>query len=77
MSRAVTTFIDKLRAVVGDKGLVTDDAGKHPYLTDWRDNYLGTALAVLRPAAADGGGGESGGQSGSGAYSGCKTSAGN
>ncbi|NDH61007.1 MAG: FAD-binding oxidoreductase [Alphaproteobacteria bacterium] len=53
MSRAVTTFIDKLRAVVGDKGLVTDDAGKHPYLTDWRDNYLGTALAVVRPATTD------------------------
>ena len=41
MSRAVTGFIDKLRAIVGDKGLITDDAGKHPYLTDWRDNYLG------------------------------------
>ena len=53
MSGAVTGFIDKLRAIVGDKGLVTDDAGKHPYLTDWRDNYLGTALAVVRPATTD------------------------
>jgi FAD/FMN-containing dehydrogenase len=47
----VTDFIDRLRAIVGDKGLITDDAGKHPYLTDWRDNYLGTALAVVRPAS--------------------------
>jgi len=46
----VTEFVEKLRAVVGDKGLITDDAGKHPYLTDWRDNFLGTALAVVRPA---------------------------
>ncbi len=46
----MTEFVEKLRAVVGDKGLITDDAGKHPYLTDWRDNFLGTALAVVRPA---------------------------
>jgi len=49
----VTDFIEKLRAVVGDKGLITDDAGKHPYLTDWRDNYLGTALAVVRPGSTE------------------------
>jgi FAD/FMN-containing dehydrogenase len=49
----VSDFIEKLRAIVGDKGLITDDAGKHPYLTDWRDNYLGTALAVVRPAATE------------------------
>ena len=53
MSGAVTGFIDKLRAIVGDKGLITDAAGKHPYLTDWRDNYLGTALAVVRPTTTD------------------------
>jgi len=49
----VSDFIGKLRAIVGDKGLITDDAGKHPYLTDWRDNYLGTALAVVRPATTE------------------------
>jgi FAD/FMN-containing dehydrogenase len=53
MSGAVTDFVEKLRALVGDKGLITDDAGKHPYLTDWRDNYLGTALAVVRPATTE------------------------
>ncbi len=46
-------FVEKLRAIVGDKGLITDEAGKHPYLTDWRDNYLGTALAVVRPASTE------------------------
>ena len=49
----MTDFVEKLRVLVGDKGLITDDAGKHPYLTDWRDNYLGTALAVVRPATTD------------------------
>ena len=52
-SGPVTDFVDKLRTIVGDKGLITDDAGKHPYLTDWRDNYLGTALAVVRPATTE------------------------
>ncbi len=49
----MNSFVDKLHAIVGDKGLVTDDAGKNPYLTDWRDNYLGTALAVVRPATTE------------------------
>jgi FAD/FMN-containing dehydrogenase len=45
----MTDFIDKLRAIVGERGLIVDQQGKHPYLTDWRENYLGTALAVVRP----------------------------
>ncbi|TAJ39641.1 MAG: FAD-binding oxidoreductase [Reyranella sp.] len=49
----MSDFVDKLRALVGDKGLITDDAAKHPYLTDWRDNYLGTALAVVRPGSTE------------------------
>ena len=49
----MSDFVVKLRAIVGDKGLITDEAGKHPYLTDWRDNYLGTALAVVRPASTE------------------------
>ena len=49
----MSAFAEKLRAIVGDKGLITDDQGKHPYLTDWRDNYLGTALAVVRPATTE------------------------
>ena len=49
----MTDFIDKLRAIVGERGLITDPQGKHPYLTDWRENYLGTALAVVRPASTE------------------------
>ncbi len=43
-------FVEKLRAIVGDKGLITDEQGKHPYVTDWRESFVGGALAVVRPA---------------------------
>ena len=46
----MTDFVEKLRAIVGDKGLISDDQGKHPYVTDWRESFVGNALAVVRPA---------------------------
>jgi FAD/FMN-containing dehydrogenase len=49
----MTDFVAALRAIVGDKGLILDDAGKHPFLTDWRENYLGSALAIVRPASTE------------------------
>src|SRR5262245_29284971 len=49
----MTDFIDKLLAIVGERGLITDEQAKHPYLTDWRENYLGAALAVVRPATTE------------------------
>jgi len=49
----VTDFVEKLRGIVGDKGLILDDQGKHPFLTDWRENYLGRALAIVRPATTE------------------------
>ncbi|MBM3648825.1 MAG: FAD-binding oxidoreductase [Alphaproteobacteria bacterium] len=49
----MTDFIGKLRGIVGERGLITEEDAKHPYLTDWRDNYLGTALAVVRPGTTE------------------------
>jgi FAD/FMN-containing dehydrogenase len=49
----MSDFVEKLRTIVGDKGLVLDDQAKHPYLTDWRENYLGRALAIVRPASTE------------------------
>src|SRR6478752_9493128 len=49
----MTDFVARLRAIVGDKGLILDEPGKHPYLTDWRENYLGAALAIVRPARTE------------------------
>jgi FAD/FMN-containing dehydrogenase len=47
------SFVEKLRAIVGDKGLVLDTQGMRPYLSDWRENYLGMALAIVRPATTE------------------------
>jgi FAD/FMN-containing dehydrogenase len=49
----VSDFVAKLRTIVGDKGLITDERDKHPFLTDWRENYLGKALAIVRPATTE------------------------
>ncbi len=46
----MSDFVEKLRTIVGDKGLIVDDQGKHPYVTDWRENFVGNALAIVRPA---------------------------
>jgi len=46
----MTDFVEKLHAIVGEKGLITDEQGKHPYVTDWRESFVGSALAVVRPA---------------------------
>ena len=41
--------LDGLRAIVGDKGLILDDQGKQPFVTDWRGSMVGTAAVVVRP----------------------------
>ena len=42
--------LDGLRAIVGDKGLILDEQGKEPFVTDWRGSLVGTAAVVVRPA---------------------------
>jgi len=42
---------DRLRAVVGDLGLVTDAHAREPYETDWRGQYHGKAALVVKPAS--------------------------
>jgi FAD/FMN-containing dehydrogenase len=49
----MSAILGKLRMIVGDKGLITDDEGKHSYLTDWRENYLGSAIAIVRPGSTE------------------------
>ena len=49
----MSDFVEKLRGIVGDRGLVLDAAGKAPYLGDWRENFMGAALAIVRPAGTD------------------------
>jgi hypothetical protein len=45
----MSDFVEKLRAIVGDKGLIVDEQGKHPYVTDWRDSFVGNAPLCVRP----------------------------
>ena len=39
-----------LRAIVGEKGLIADEAGKEPFVRDWRGTLVGSAAVVVRPA---------------------------
>lgn len=42
--------IEKIRAVVGPAGVITDDSDMAPYLAEWRGRFKGNAPAVVRPA---------------------------
>ena len=41
----------RLTAIVGERGIITDGPDMAPYLADWRDLYKGRAIAVVRPAS--------------------------
>ena len=43
-------FLDSVRAIVGERGLLTDPSSVAPYLEDWRRLYKGSSQAVIRPA---------------------------
>ncbi|MGO4326817.1 FAD-binding oxidoreductase [Cupriavidus sp. 2TAF22] len=43
------SFLALCRAALGSQHVLTEDADKAPYLTDWRKRYTGEAVAVLRP----------------------------
>ena len=45
-------FLACCRALAGDDHVLTSDAAKAPFLTDWRGRFTGAALAVVRPADA-------------------------
>lgn len=46
-----TGFVDRLAAIVGPAGIITDTADMVPYTEERRGNYLGITPLVLRPAA--------------------------
>ncbi len=43
-------LLPALRAVVGERGLLTSAADTAPYCEDWRRLYQGRTPAVVRPA---------------------------
>ena len=50
---AGASFLERIGAIVGQQGLLTDPRDLEPYLGDWRGFYRGAAPAVVRPAATD------------------------
>ena len=46
-------LLEALRAIVGDKGLIQDESGKQPFVTDWRGSLVGNAAVVVRPASVE------------------------
>jgi len=50
MSENTQELIERLRAIVGDAGLVTGSEEQAPYLKDWLGKWQGRVTAVVRPA---------------------------
>jgi FAD/FMN-containing dehydrogenase len=48
---APADVLGQLRAILGERGLLTEEADCAPYCTDWRGLYKGKTAAVLRPAS--------------------------
>ena len=48
-----TALLDAIRAVVGERGLLTDAADTAAYTEDWRRLYRGRTPAVIRPGSTD------------------------
>ncbi len=49
----VSPLIDAIRAVVSDRGVLTEPSDVDPYVEDWRCLYHGRTQAVVRPATTD------------------------
>jgi len=45
--------IERLAAIVGATGLITDARDMEPYVVDWRRHYRGRTPAVVRPASTE------------------------
>jgi FAD/FMN-containing dehydrogenase len=49
-TKAQADAIERIKAVVGERGWTTDAAEMHPHLVEWRGYYEGRAQMVVRPA---------------------------
>jgi FAD/FMN-containing dehydrogenase len=52
-SLPATTLLDAIRAVVGDRGILTETSDTAPYSEDWRRLYQGRTSAVVRPGTTE------------------------
>ena len=53
MSHATSSVIDRIAAIVGPHGLLTDPADIEAYAADWRGLHRGTTPAVVRPGTVE------------------------
>jgi FAD/FMN-containing dehydrogenase len=51
--RSGADLLERLAAIVGDRGIVAAAHEREPYETDWRGQYHGQAAAVVKPASTD------------------------
>jgi FAD/FMN-containing dehydrogenase len=49
MTRLSTSVIDRMKAIVGSAGVLTDSADLEGHITDWRKRYSGPTDAVVLP----------------------------
>ncbi|MBC8023241.1 MAG: FAD-binding oxidoreductase [Burkholderiales bacterium] len=48
---APAALIEGLKAIVGERNVITDDHGRAPYENDWRGQWHGRAAAVVKPGS--------------------------
>lgn len=53
LHRPDPSLLDRLSALLGPQGFITDPDLVAPWLTDWRDRYHGETPALLAPATTD------------------------
>ena len=53
LHRIDSSVLGRIRAAVGDAGIITDEADKAPYLHDERGYYTGATPMVVRPATTE------------------------
>ena len=46
-------LVERVGAIVGERGLVTGEHERRPFENDWRDQYHGRAAAVVKPGSTD------------------------
>jgi FAD/FMN-containing dehydrogenase len=51
--RSPADLIERLGAIVGERGIVTGDHEREPFEVDWRGQYHGRAAAVVKPASTE------------------------
>jgi FAD/FMN-containing dehydrogenase len=45
--------LDPIRAIVGDRGIITDPGEMRPYMESWRDNWVGRSPLVVQPGSTE------------------------